>query len=116
MGAKKKYPEVLLDIATIAGDHFAKHGWPAEKAAQAGFELSEHVRKLLGGHSIYIPKGVVYQRSERDEEICRKFTGDNQCHLAEEYNLTMMRIYQIIKRGLLEIEWVLFGVDDALDA
>jgi Mor family transcriptional regulator len=95
-----KYPEILADVAATAGEFLQKSGLPADRAADIGFQLAEFVRTRWGGHKIYISKAESYMLSRRDLEIWHAFDGTTAkiAELATKYNLSEMRIYQIIKR------------------
>lgn len=49
----------------------------------------------MGGASIYLAKGVTVALSARDRQMCREFRGDYKV-LARKYNLTEMRVRQIV--------------------
>lgn len=93
----KSYPELLADLADQVAAKLAELGTDMEKAADIGFAVAEHIRGNWSGQSLYLPKGVQYDISRRDIEIFERFNGTNHEALAREYNLTVMRIYQIIK-------------------
>jgi Mor family transcriptional regulator len=92
------YPELLIDLATTIGEALEKTGVPPERAADAAFAATEHVRKRWSGQHLYLPKGIHYELSNRDREIWAEFDGHNHSALARKHDLTSMRIYQIIKR------------------
>lgn len=92
------YPELLVDLATTIGEALEKRGVAADHAADIAFGAVERVRTLWGGQHLYLPRGARYQGSQRDRQIMSEFNGHNQKSLASKYNLTEMRIYQIIKR------------------
>lgn len=50
-----------------------------------------------GGYGIYLPKLISVRLAPRDREMCAKFRGDYKV-LAKEYNLTPMRVRQIVDR------------------
>lgn len=58
----------------------------------------EHFVARWGGLSLYIPRGGIGDNQSRDEEIYTKFSGINTFALAQEYNLSMQQIYNIIRR------------------
>lgn len=103
MAAENHYPEVLQDLCDQVSLMLVKAGLGAEKAAEIGFATSEHIREHWGGQPIYIAKGVQYEFTRRDLEVFEKFNGHNHAALAREYNLTVMRIYQIIKAVRAEL-------------
>lgn len=91
------YPELLADLADQIATRLVALGVVKEQAAEVGMETAENIRTHWSGHPIYIPKGSAYDFSRRDLEIFGKFNGRNHAALAREYNLTVMRIYQIVK-------------------
>lgn len=100
---KSNYPELLLDMADQVSAKLAELGITLEKAAEIGFAIAEHIRENWSGQSLYLPKGVQYTLSRRDMEIFERFDGRNHEVLAREYNLTVMRIYQIVKAVRAEL-------------
>jgi Mor family transcriptional regulator len=96
-----KYPELLSDISELISILLAEKGVPREQAATIGFEVAEYARNHYGGHPIYIPLGHFFVRSKRDIEIFNAFKGNNVAELADKYNVSEMRIYQICKRMLI---------------
>lgn len=98
------YPEMLADLADQVAAKLVTLGVDLEKAADVGFAAAEHIRLHWAGQSFYMPKGVQYVAARRDIEIFEKFNGRNVEILAREYNLTVMRIYQIIKAVRAEMQ------------
>lgn len=101
--AESTYPELLRDLADQVAVKIAELGVDNEKCADIGFAVAEHIREHWGGQPIYLPKGVQYDFSRRDLEVFEQFNGHNHAELAREYNLTVMRIYQIIKAVRAEL-------------
>lgn len=91
------YPEVLTVIAQVSYDFLMIHRIPHESASDLAMLLSERIRKEFGGSAPYIPKAEKYLGSKRDYEIFDRFDGSNYASLAREYDLTEMRIRQIIQ-------------------
>jgi Mor family transcriptional regulator len=100
------YPEVLADIAreihkSLMADPRIK--LDHQTAAEIALGVTEHVRKNIGGVNVYIPRGHVYEATQREQQIYKNFTGDNHHVLAREHDLTEMRIRQIVaKVGMIE--------------
>lgn len=93
------YPEALALIANAAymwltGRLKLDH----QTANEGALAIAEAARRELGGGNHYIPKGTDWELSRRDREIYAKFHGNNYDLLAREYDLTEMRIRQIIDR------------------
>ena len=61
-----------------------------------------HLAREIGGRAVYLAKGVAVRLSARDRELCGKFRGNNYAQLAAEYDLTEMRVRQIIGAWRLE--------------
>lgn len=91
------YPELLADLADQVASKLVEFGVEVEKAADIGFAAAEHVRSHWAGQSMYLPKGMRYDFDRKYLEIFEGFNGHNHEELARKYNLTVMRIYQIIK-------------------
>ena len=97
------YPEVLADIArTVHGvlmeDPRIKLAHPL--AAELALTVAEHVRRNIGGVATYIPRGMSYVLTLRDREIWSDFSGDNYAALARKYDMTEMRVRQIITAAM----------------
>lgn len=92
-----KYPEILRDLQTYVINAMTEHGISAEHAKHAGLRVTEEVRKQFGGQMIYIPKGMDYEISTRDQEIWQKFNGKNHAALCHEFDISLQWLYKIIK-------------------
>lgn len=55
----------------------------------------QHLAREKGGRTIYLSRGLAMQLSARDREMCAKFRGSYD-KLADEYDLTPMRVRQIV--------------------
>lgn len=96
-----KYPEVLRTMAIELYVHLSNHVklgqvLPADEIALVAFRATEAVRLSHGGFSFYVGKGVTHELSSRDREIYSRFDGSNYDALAKQYDLTEMRVRQII--------------------
>lgn len=95
---------LCLFEALVLGDERAGTPAPADEWLQqldawAGQVLAQlqHVAHEMGGRGgIYIAKGLIAQLSARDRDMCAKFRGNNYRQLAHEYDLTEMRVRQIV--------------------
>lgn len=74
-----KYPESYYTIAEIIGD-----------------EAARKLCEAMGGDTVYLPKPESLDAADRAERIRAEYTGGNVKELALKYNLTRMRVYQII--------------------
>lgn len=55
-----------------------------------------HLAQQKGGKAIYLAKGVAMHLSARDMQMCSEFRGNNYDFLARKYDLTEMRVRQIV--------------------
>ena len=55
----------------------------------------QHLANEKGGRAIYLAKGVAVHQSARDRKMCEEFRGDYEV-LADKYDLTPMRVRQIV--------------------
>ena len=55
-----------------------------------------HLAQQMGGKAIYLAKGVAMHLSARDMQMCSEFRGNNYDFLARKYDLTEMRVRQIV--------------------
>lgn len=62
----------------------------------------QHLANEKGGRAIYLAKGVAVHLSARDRKMCEEFRGDYEV-LADKYDLTPMRVRQIVGAWQLEM-------------
>lgn len=68
-----------------------------ELAEQAAKTAVDSLIFNLGGIQLYIPKLTGIRRSRRDSKIISEFTGSNHNELCMKYDLSIQRIYKILK-------------------
>lgn len=83
----------LIDKSTAVLER--ESGLDHEAAHAAACSIASEVAKDWGGMQIYFPKGL----SLRDIKIFQEFTGNNHTELARKYNLTEVRVYQILEKA-----------------
>lgn len=71
-------------------------GWEGDRRAVAR-RCALAVMRMMGCGKLYIPKDSVSRIKNRDAQIWREFTGANYRPLALKFDLSEMRIRQIIK-------------------
>lgn len=95
--------------------------WAAElqRIARLALVQLQHLAREKGGRAVYLAKGIAAHLSGRDREMCAKFRGNNYRQLADEYDLTEMRVRQIVdawqREQYLRRQGQLPGLDDAGD-
>ncbi len=95
------YPERLREIATSLYAELLERvelvdalGRPA--LADLAIAQTERLSADFGGHTMYMHKGVSYRLTPRNQQMCAEFRGDNYAELADRYELTEMRVRQIV--------------------
>ncbi len=88
---------LLTEVNQIAIDSLLSHNIDPSIADQIANHLRNSIANLWGGQIIYIPKDIQAKLSDRDTQIYTEFNGKNHSELASKYNLTIARIYEIIK-------------------
>lgn len=73
-------------------------GWinVLESMANVAVRQLQHLADKKGGKAIYLAKGLAVYLSARDLQMCADFKGNNYDLLAKRYDLTEMRVRQII--------------------
>lgn len=90
--------EMLVDVAEQVEERLVAIGYDHEEAQRMGWDVARHLNEFWGGGVLYICKGMHYEISRRDQEIYRRFNGDNHDWLATTYDLTVQHVYRIVKR------------------
>lgn len=90
--------ELFADMAEQVAERLCGLAWLPDVATQTGWAVARHINAYLGGGLLYICKGLAYEIARRNQEIYRRFNGDNHDWLAREYDLTVQAVYRIIKR------------------
>lgn len=90
--------EMLVDIAEQVEERLVAIGFDHDEAQRLGWEVALHLNTFWGGGVLYICKGLHYEIARRDQEIFRRFNGENHDWLATTYDLTVQHVYRIVKR------------------
>lgn len=92
------YPELLEELGGHLGEALTRLGTPADRAAEVAFACVEYVRKEWGGRTLYVPQAENVELGERNLEIHRLWRFEHWPipKLAKEYDLSEMRIRQIL--------------------
>lgn len=67
-------------------------------------ESADSLRKEWAGEKIYIPKREAADMAARNLEIWNRFDGTNSDDLCRQYDLTISRLYQIVRAVDLEMK------------
>ena len=99
MSFPEEYPELLEQIGQVIYNRLVNHDMASGQATSLTFEITEAIRTEIGGVQQYIPRGLSYELSQRDQKIWNEFNGSNYQALAHKYNLTEMQVRNIVKRA-----------------
>jgi Mor family transcriptional regulator len=91
------YPEILQTLKDGITRSLLAQGIDKAIAEHCAHTATEEVRTEWGGQLIYIGKGMSYEISSRDLEIWHKFNGKNHHELCNEYAISKVWLYKIIK-------------------
>lgn len=115
------YPERLREVAyhlyasLLRTD--ALRSLERSALAEMALRQTERLSQEMGGGNFYMHKGLAFRLTQRDREMCSKFNGRNYHQLAREYDLSEMRIRQIIdewqREEFARRQGGLFGADQA---
>lgn len=93
--ARKKWPELLVQLLDCARATAIRIGLTEEQAEQFAYELIRDQANQIGGMQVYIPKGEVLDRAIRDHEIYQQSGRVAPEVLAQRYKLSMKQIWEI---------------------
>jgi len=94
---KDKWPHLVAEMIDLLKATRLLQGAEESKAKQEALEITERICKTFGGMQIYVPKGHQLEMAVRNNKIWNDFTGSNVEALMHKYDLTQVRIYEIIK-------------------
>ncbi len=97
MQENDNYPEILTDLKQTVTAALQENNIEAQRAEAISHQIAESIRKKWGGQLTYIPKGQYYELNSRDLKIWQEFRGSNHRQLCQKYDISLQRLYQIIK-------------------
>lgn len=89
---------MLRAVARAAKEQLTGVGMPATEAENGGQAIAEMLAEYWAGSCIHIPKNLAYQRHLRNMDIFRRLRLGNANLLAQEYGISVQRVYQIYNR------------------
>ncbi|MEY2631493.1 MAG: hypothetical protein RIR00_147 [Pseudomonadota bacterium] len=96
------YPEMLALIARTVYEELELEVPDNERRGVVAFRVAEKVRITHGGGAPYIQKGDAYEKAKKYRAIYAAFNGSNLAAVARKFNLTEMRVRQILAEIDLE--------------
>ncbi len=98
MSSRENIPEFILFLKDTLKHYLIEiANLPNEEAQSIANAATNRVCAVHGGEVTYIPKGTIQFLSERDIKIYHEFRGNNHIQLARKYDLSVQRIYAIVK-------------------
>ena len=73
-------------------------GVPMDAAMRYTVQQVRALADGIGGHSVYIPRGVRWALTVRDRLLVEQFTGRNHFELARRFGMSEVRVRQIMRR------------------
>ena len=99
--ADNRAAELIVDLeAQLVACLVSVSNVDRQSAKVTAKQVAQHISKHWGGQLLYIPKNQAGQLSERDRAIWQKFNGTNHAALAQEYQLSMQQIYNIVREAM----------------
>lgn len=100
------YPPRLREVAEclyaqLINDGELQH-YERSKLARLAIEQTEYLSQELGGVTFYMVKGTSHKASRRDNAVWQRFDGSNYDDLAREFQISVMRVRQIIEKKRAE--------------
>lgn len=92
----EKWPPLVVEIIDLIRTVRESQGANEEEANMQALEITQHICKTLGGVQVYLPRGKKLEAAIRNNKIWLEFTGNNIDHLMHKYDMSQVRIYQII--------------------
>lgn len=108
---RNKWPKDLAALCDIYDDELTRLGLDAEMVHRISLTLLMAQANYGGGRMFYIPKGDRLRQAIRNRQIYAAFRGNNHAQLAQQYGLTVQRIYDIVReQGAIEKQRVQPGL------
>jgi Mor family transcriptional regulator len=94
---KTAYPVFFVELAGTIRENLKERTTLApDECDKIGRKIAEQIRREWGGISVYAPKGMKYDLTNRDMEIYRMFDGTNRSELCKQFNISERQLYRII--------------------
>ncbi|MGH8037304.1 MAG: Mor transcription activator family protein [Stenotrophomonas sp.] len=88
---------MLSALVAVVESKFRRIGLDNETATRLAIAAVMAQGEYAGGRSIYIPRGIRLRNALRDAEIYRRAKRGNIADLAQEYGLTEVSVYRVLR-------------------
>lgn len=93
-----RVPQSVQLMTDFLVEDLVQHaGMKHEDAYDCARAVVHRLGKEFGGDQFYLARDMAFPLQERDMEIFRRFRGNNYEELAREFNLSVMRVRQIVE-------------------
>lgn len=93
----EKWAPLLANLLRVLEARFKRSGTPDPKAYRDAADIVLTIAEYFGGRVVYLPKGEGLRKALLHAEIWRKFTGRNVPELAQEFGLTEIYVYEVLR-------------------
>jgi len=94
---REKWPTALADLCDIFDNELRRCGLKEADVHRISLALLLAQANYGGGRMFYLPKGDRLKQAVRNRQIFREFNYRNHDELAQRYDLSVPRIYAIVK-------------------
>lgn len=94
---QRRWPQDLVAILRLVEGVLVRRGMAKAPAFAAAAEAALEMAQYGGGRMLYLPVGHRLKLALRDAEIWRRFDGRNHHALAQEFGLTVVSIYEVLR-------------------
>lgn len=91
------YPDVLCDLYDEVKLGLISHQIEEATASTIAMNTAEKIRTNFGGSMLYIPKGLDFDNTQRNQKIISEFNGKNHAELCKRYKISLQWLYKILK-------------------
>lgn len=95
---QRRWAPMLVDLLRVMEAAHVRAGMEPEAAFRTAMNAVAAVAEYFGGRPVYIPRGDRLATALRDAEIFRRAKAGNYEQLADEYGLTTIQIYRIVRQ------------------
>lgn len=93
----RRWPQELAAMLRVIEATLVRRGMDKQAAFAAAADVTTDLAAYRGGRMLYIPQGQRLALALRDAEIWRRFNGRNYQALADEFGMTVVSMYEIIR-------------------
>lgn len=85
------------DVFLLVREEMINHNIETEKASNAALSVTKKISDNWAGCQVYVCTGKLKEAANRSAKIKAEFTGNNHRQLSRKYNLSLQRVYKILR-------------------